>query len=114
MLLHIRFIIFSQLCYISNSHAAWIDEDETREVSSKADGTAPRIVRQSPTHPSVTPPTSQKSTTSPQKSTSSAASQKAVSIKIDGSKEDTCHLSIPKVTASSSSETLTGLFIFHY
>lgn len=35
---------------------------------------------------------------------------RAVSIKIESSegKQDTSHLSIPKVTASSSSETLTG------
>ncbi|GLV41334.1 Son of sevenless [Carabus blaptoides fortunei] len=100
--------------YDSQGHRNWRSslrkyEDETREVSSKAEGTAPRIVRQSPTYGNVT--TSTQKITSPQKCTSSTASQKAVSIKIDESKEDTCHLSIPKVTASSSSETLTDVTV---
>lgn len=41
---------------------------------------------------------------------SGSGQQKLVSIKIEETeeKEKTCHLNIPKVTASSSSETLTG------
>ena len=34
--------------------------------------------------------------------------QKTVSIKVEQTEENNCFLSIPKVTASSSSETLTG------
>lgn len=71
-------------------------EEGSRELGNITEYTQPRIIRQSPTHKAgdaLSPPV-----------------QRAISIRVEKITEpqDTDHLSIPKVAASSSSETLTG------
>lgn len=73
-------------------------------------------IQETPTQPKITRQLSP--TKSAQKTSDrlSPPSQKMVSIRVEKSKDtDTRHLTIPsKVAASSSSDTLTGMSVYHH
>lgn len=99
--------IFKRLIFVNSSTIVIIffcsksDEEDVREQSGTSDQLHPRIIKHSPTQHVHTKPVEP----------INIPTQKLISIRVEkmqDSDNSNCHLSIPKVTASSSSETLTG------
>lgn len=106
---NVVYYAFSILLEFSTS--LYLDEEESRDRGDQIDLLHPRIIKHSPTHHTqVKQPPPENQTTPIQ------IEQKVVFIKVEQSQdtqEDNAHLAIPKVTASSSSETLTGIQTQH-